>query len=240
MELKTEGIVLRATDYKENDKILTVLTPAYGKLTVGIRGVRKANSKLNFASQPFAFCEFVLAEKGGRYTVTSAYLYDGFFALRTDIVRYYCACALAETADALALEGTGEGLFVALAEGLKTLSLSDESPAEAYASFALVALREAGYMIGLDGCGVCGSKVEGKIYFDFDAGTFTCSSCAVGDRASESTYAFLRSAEGGYENGIKGGDGDIRSLRLINKYLSVKTEREYPCLTEFIRLFRNE
>ena len=70
MDIKTEGIVLRATDYKENDKLLTLFTPSLGKITAGIRGVKKAKAKLNFAAQPFAFCEYILAERGGRYTVT--------------------------------------------------------------------------------------------------------------------------------------------------------------------------
>ena len=71
MEIKTDAIVLRAADYKDADKILTLLTPSAGKLTAGIKGVKKSGAKLAFSAQPFAFCEYVLAQKGGRYTVTS-------------------------------------------------------------------------------------------------------------------------------------------------------------------------
>ena len=39
MEKKTDGLVLRSNDYRENDKLLTVLTAKYGKLTVAARGV---------------------------------------------------------------------------------------------------------------------------------------------------------------------------------------------------------
>ena len=74
MDFKTDAIVIRAIDYKESDRLLTLFTPLRGKVTAGIRGVRKPKAKLNFASQPFCFAEYVLAEKGGRYTVTSAYL----------------------------------------------------------------------------------------------------------------------------------------------------------------------
>ena len=55
MEVKTEGLVLRATDYKENDKLLTLFSPTLGKITAGARGVKKPTAKLNFAAQPFAF-----------------------------------------------------------------------------------------------------------------------------------------------------------------------------------------
>lgn len=41
-ELKTEGIVLRYADYKDADRMLTLLTPDYGLISVSARGVRRA------------------------------------------------------------------------------------------------------------------------------------------------------------------------------------------------------
>ena len=35
MEFKTDALVLKATDYKENDKLLTLFTPSKGKVTAG-------------------------------------------------------------------------------------------------------------------------------------------------------------------------------------------------------------
>ncbi len=238
MEFKTDALVLRATDYRENDRLLTLFTPSRGKLTAGIRGVRKPKAKLAFAAQPFCFAEYVLAERGGRYTVTAAYLYDGFFPLRTDIVRYYAACSVLETSDALLVEDGGcEPMFVAAVEALKNLSLTDEDPVEILLSFALSALHESGYMLDLDGCGICGGDVGDKPYFDFSAGCFTCGNCASGVRASRSTYELLRKCAGltYAEEGIAG--GGKRALRLIRRYLAEKTEEEYPCFGEFIRLY---
>lgn len=237
MEVKTDAIVLRAIDYKESDRLLTLFTPLRGKVTAGIRGVRKPKAKLNFASQPFCFAEYVLTEKGGRYTVTSAYLYDGFFALRSDIVRYYAACAMLEICDALAMEEENcEGTFIALIEGLKNLSLTDEDPTECLLSFAMQALREGGYPIDLDGCGICGAEIGEKPCFDFEFGHFTCSSCSSGERASLSTYHTLRKCAGlDYEEAFLS-DGKKRALRVIRAYLCQNTETEYPCFSEFIRL----
>jgi DNA repair protein RecO (recombination protein O) len=238
MEFKTDAIVLRASDYKENDKLITLFTPSRGKLTAGMRGVKKPNAKLSFAAQPFCFAEYVLAEKGGRYTVTNAYLYDGFYALRTDIVRYYAACSLLEVCDRLLVEEQGnEDLFIAAVEALKSLALTDTDAAEVLSTFCLVALRETGYMLDLDGCGICGGDVKGNVYFDFDEGYFTCPSCAVGVRASGSTYQFLRKCAGlNYADGNTD-EGAKRALRLLRTYLAKKTEEEYPCFGEFIRLY---
>ncbi len=45
-QLVTTGIVLARTDYGEADRILTLLTPDYGKLRLMAKGVRRAKSKL--------------------------------------------------------------------------------------------------------------------------------------------------------------------------------------------------
>ena len=39
--IKTVGIVLSAVDFSDSDKILTVLTPNLGKISVMAKGVRK-------------------------------------------------------------------------------------------------------------------------------------------------------------------------------------------------------
>ena len=41
MHMRTKALVLRAVDYKESDKILTLLTQESGKLTASARGCRK-------------------------------------------------------------------------------------------------------------------------------------------------------------------------------------------------------
>ena len=91
MEVKTDAVVLKAIDYKDNDKLLTLFSPSLGKITAGIKGVKKPKAKLAFAAQPFCFAEYVLAERGGRYTVTAAYLHESFFELRADVEAFYAA-----------------------------------------------------------------------------------------------------------------------------------------------------
>ena len=52
MEIKVNALMIRATDYGENDKILTLLTAERGKISAGIKGVKKAGAKLKFAALP--------------------------------------------------------------------------------------------------------------------------------------------------------------------------------------------
>ena len=44
MHMRTKALVLRAVDYKESDKILTLLPQERGKLTASARGCRKKGS----------------------------------------------------------------------------------------------------------------------------------------------------------------------------------------------------
>nr|MBR6778495.1 DNA repair protein RecO [Clostridia bacterium] len=239
MEVKTDAIVLKAVDYKDNDKILTLFSPALGRITAGAKGVKKAKAKLSFAAQPFCFAEYVLAEKGGRYTVTGAYLHESFFSLRYDIVRFYAACALAEVCLTVLYENEShEGLFIALIEGLKSLSLAEEDAAEAVITFMLVALRESGYPIDLSYAEECDGDIGDKIWFDFSDGKFsTFDRCVQGERASLSTYHTLRKCAGlTYDEDMLAG-GKKRALRLLKAFLTEKTEEKYENLGELIRLY---
>ena len=60
MHIKTRGLVLRETNYKEADKILTVLTQDEGKRTVKARGCRRRGSRLAAAAQLLVYSEMTL------------------------------------------------------------------------------------------------------------------------------------------------------------------------------------
>ena len=55
MQLTTQGLVLREVNYKESDKILTVLTQDMGKLTISARGSRKKGGGISAAAQMVSF-----------------------------------------------------------------------------------------------------------------------------------------------------------------------------------------
>ena len=237
MEIKTEAIVLQAIDYKDNDKLLTLFSPSLGKITAGIKGVKKPTAKLAFAAQPFCFAEYVLAEKGGRYTVTSAYLHESFFSLRLDLDAFYAACAAAEACKILIPENERyDGTFIGFAECLKALSLTEEEKGEALIGFLLIALRESGYPVDLTF-----EVGDSPLYFDFSEGRFSAyEDCIKGERASLSTYHVLRKCAGLTYDEDKLGGGRKRALRLLRAFMAEKTESEFDNVNEFIKLYEEE
>ncbi len=76
--IKTQGIVLRRTNYSEADRIVQFLTPN-GQISVMAKGVRKAKSKLAGGLELFSVSDLVLVKgKTDFYRLTSARL-DKYF-----------------------------------------------------------------------------------------------------------------------------------------------------------------
>ena len=76
----TTGVVLRVTDTKETDRILTVLTADMGKIPLIARGARRKNSRLAAACQMPAYSELTLYRRGSWYMLDEASpieLFDG-------------------------------------------------------------------------------------------------------------------------------------------------------------------
>ena len=64
-QLVTTAIILSRTDYGEADRILTLLTPEYGKLSVLAKGVRKVKSKLAGGIELFSVSEITFIKGRG-------------------------------------------------------------------------------------------------------------------------------------------------------------------------------
>lgn len=234
MEFKADALLLRAVDYGENDRMVTLLTAERGKIAASLKGVRKAGARLRFAAQPFCFAEYVFAARGGRNTVTSAALHDGFYALCEDVTRYYAAAVVTETCDRISLEGMQAApLLVAAVTALEGLCADEPL---ALLTFLLAALAYAGYPVETGACPACGRVPAGRMRFSFADGAFFCDAClpdAV--PASESTYLALRAARG---TGEATPDGIVRALRLLGAYFERQVGAQLPALAQYLRFVR--
>ena len=238
MEQKVNALMLRAVDYNENDKILTLLTAELGKITAGIKGVKKAGAKLKFAAQPFCFAEYMLTKRGDKYTVIGCSETESFYDLRTDIMKFYAASAAAEAALALTFEGDEcRDIFYEIVNTYSDMCSQDECLA--LIKFLTYALERSGYAISAEHCPHCGKSLSGedKLRFDMAAGAFTCGDCGEGLGASRVTYNVLRKVAGkSYEADFITPDGQKRALRLIREYFVYKTDNQFKALSEYIRM----
>ena len=179
MHMRTKALVLRAVDYKESDKILTLLTQESGKLTASARGCRKKGSPVAAGVQLLAWSDLVLYEYQGRWTVKEAAVEREFLGLRRDVERLALACYFAEAAEALAVEDVPAPELLSLV--LNSLYALDQMPqkplALVKAAFELRLMCAAGYEPILDGCAVCGRPEPEKPMLDVVHGIVHCAAC---------------------------------------------------------------
>jgi len=171
-----DAIVLKSQDFKDNDKIVYLFSPAEGKFSAVLKGVKKASAKLKFAGEPFCFAEFTCVKRGDMATITNAYQKESFFEIRQDITCFYCGMSALEIVSAFAQEGEqNPGLFVSL---VKTLSLMAQgvTPKTVLAHFALCVLDNFGQKPCFQSCAECGEKVQNAV-FCFDVGGVLCKNC---------------------------------------------------------------
>jgi len=177
-----QGVVLRHANYRERDRMLTLLTPDHGRVDVLSRGCRKPKSPLMPGSEWFVHGEFVVFRNQGRLTLTSCALTDTFYPLRLDPYRLTCATYLAQLAQAAAQpEQPAEGLYSLLLKGLYHLAYdAEEAPLTVVNLFLLLYAGELGYRPRLRHCVRCGKPLppEAGARLDIEAGGLCCAVCA--------------------------------------------------------------
>lgn len=240
MEVIVNALVLRAVDYKDSDRILTLYSLEKGKITAGIKGVKKSGAKLKFASEPFAFCEYVLAEKQGRYTVIGATYIDTFFSLRTNMLKYYASAVVGEAIDRLTVENeSDDGLFSLTINAIKKINYQDNE-LKSLAVFLIALTENAGYKIQKASCVACGDDIEGRVFFSTKNAEFYCLSCRPDDamEITVETYLALKVL-------TERGEGVdilpshlIKLLKFLFYYIEIKTETKLKSgvsLVDFIK-----
>ena len=152
----TAGLVLRETVTRETDKILTVLTPDRGKISLIARGARRKNSRLAAACQLLAYSELTIYEKGQWFMLDEAETLELFTGLRTDFVALSLASYLADLTDATAQTEDTSQLLRLLLNALYALSVLHKPPQLVKPAFELRLMALSGFEPLADGCAVCG------------------------------------------------------------------------------------
>ena len=239
MYIKTDGIVLREVAYQDSDKLLTVLTREYGKLTVRARGVRSSRSRSKAACQLLAECEFTLLERGGRYVVTEATAKEMFPELRNDLELLSLASYFAQAADVLSPEGEENPPFVSLLlNALYALGRLGLPQKLVKAVFELRAMC-------LSGGAVCGAPEPDR--FNISQGVLQCAACrAEGENdirlpMSAGTRAALRyldSAPSSRVFSFRLAEPSLSELgQITESYLCTRLERGFSTLDFYKSLF---
>ena len=174
------AIVLRYANYRDNDRMLTLLSPIRGRVEALARGCRRPRSPLLNASELFALGDFELFSRGGRATVVGASLIETFYPLRADFDRLSCGVYLLNVAEAAAQPDVpDQELFMLLLHTLSRLTFSDQEWKPLLAGFLLHYAACEGFKPRLNHCVACQKRLapEEQTYFDLAEGGLVCRAC---------------------------------------------------------------
>lgn len=178
MYFKTEGLVLRETQYKDSDKLLTVLSKDRGKLTLRARGVRSKNSRLKSGCQLLAYSEFTVFENKSYQLIEEAVPLQLFLPLRDDIEKLSLASYFAQVSETISQEDSPSPELLSLClNALYALAQLNKPQKLLKAAFELRAACLAGYMPMLDECAVCGHPEPER--FHVKGGVLQCAGCLL-------------------------------------------------------------
>jgi DNA repair protein RecO (recombination protein O) len=182
VEESTPAIVLRARDYAESDRVVTLLTHDFGKLSGIAKGAKASRRRFEHKLEPLTAVtlffrrrplgQLVFITKAEPSPTASGLLDD-------DLGKIALGSYMLELADALTTEeAEATSAFEVLSEALTVLSRGSLSRALRQA-YELKMLRAAGYGLEFEHCRLCGAVIEGEntVYFVVARGGIVCVRC---------------------------------------------------------------
>lgn len=181
-EESTPAIVLRARDYSEADRVVTLLTRDFGKLSGIAKGAKASRRRFERKLEPFthAILYFRRRPHGQLVFITRAERYDGAPPEFDDLGKIALGSYMLELTDALTTEeAEAVAAYKVLASGLEVLSRGTPTIGIRQA-FELKILQAAGFGLDFAHCRLCGRAAEsetGSVYFVPSRGGIVCAGC---------------------------------------------------------------
>ncbi|MDD2627288.1 MAG: DNA repair protein RecO [Clostridia bacterium] len=182
--VKVKGIVIKEVQYKENDKIITIMTDKLGKISCMAKAAKKNNSPLLSTSQFLVYSEFLLYKGTNFYHVNSAEMIDSFYSLRVDYEKLNKAFEVTKILNKLAYEEEEKtGILSLYLNTLFIIQKMDKQFDFVRGVFILKLLCLLGYAPNMYKCLSCNKKMlennktDIKHYYDKTTNAATCSNC---------------------------------------------------------------
>lgn len=180
-----QAFILRSVDYRESDRIVTLLTREYGTISALARGARKSQRRFGGALEPFAKIEVtVQSRRSGLWSLSEARLLSSNRRLSDDFSKMGGASFVLELVrEILPAHDPSPDVFD-LVE--KTLSILCGADSTSVLSIVMAAQLEVLAMTGmglvLDKCSACGRQVPPgkKVKYNPARGGVVCTECGGG------------------------------------------------------------
>lgn len=180
--LKVKGVVIKEIPYKENDKIITLMTDKLGKISCMAKGAKKTNSALLASCQLLVYSEFVLYKGTSFYHINSAETIDTFYSLRTDYDKLEKAYEITKVLNNLVVENEDtENILSLYLNSLYVISKDMFEFNYVMSIFKLKMLVLLGYSPSIITCSCCNTRMLDKentgYYYSFNTNSILCGEC---------------------------------------------------------------
>jgi DNA repair protein RecO (recombination protein O) len=143
---KTEGIVLKRINFSEADKILTVFSKHYGKLSCIAKGVRKLTSRKSSSLELFNQSALFLHKGKNLEVITETTLLNSFSGFRKNLKKVAVAYHLTELVDKMLKEEQDNiHVYSLLKNSLKQLEAKDVNLNDLRIDFKTKLLKFTGF-----------------------------------------------------------------------------------------------
>ncbi|HUN59073.1 MAG TPA: DNA repair protein RecO [Candidatus Binataceae bacterium] len=182
-EESTPAIVLRARDYAESDRIVTLLTRDFGKLSGIAKGAKASRRRFERKLEPFSHVTLFFRRRphGQLVFITRAEAGDlPPLTAEDDLARFALGTYMLELTEALTSEeAEAAAAYRILADALRLLVTATASLAIRQ-GFELAILRASGFGLEFSRCRACGTLDEDHLkaaYFIPSRGGVICPRC---------------------------------------------------------------
>ncbi len=178
MQISVKGLVLRETKVGDYDKIITLLTKEYGKISVSAKGSKNLKSRFLAGTQSFCYGSYMLFYAKGKYSLNELELIESFYGLRSDIASLALGGYICALAYELSNENEDCGELLSLTLNALHLTVKNDRPKELIKSvYELRALSISGFAPDLVACNGCGCFESDTVLFSVTEGLMWCKEC---------------------------------------------------------------
>lgn len=178
-DIEVDGLVIREVTTGESDKIITLLTAKYGRITITGKGVGSMRNRHAASAQLFSYSTFLLHKRGNFWYIRDTFFIECFMNIRYDVEKLALANYVCDVASDFALENVEDPELLSLTlNTLYAIANLDKIPLEQIkGAFEFRAAVQGGFMPDLSGCDVCGCDEESEYSLDVMNGRILCKKC---------------------------------------------------------------
>ena len=180
MNDKSEGIVLKQRDFKDNDYLLTIITPDHGSIRLIARGAKKNNSKNSYACSPLTLADFIFDLKEASLSLLkNVTVVNTYKNIRNDLEKIAIANLMVDIINDITKETDGDPLITQIIYDLlkgSLLYLNDHNHHNIVLGvFISNVLDVMGISPQVDGC--CNCMSPKVVSISLSSGGFVCQNC---------------------------------------------------------------